>query len=178
MKKPLKFLALVLSSLTLASNAGFVRAAGPETSTETSSKPSLPLINLVDFKNKTLSHAQIIKFKLCDMCIKKEEVKSVYDQHLPEKFEFLKTFCSSTMSPITDDFESFNIIMSLKKVMDTSKPEKEDLISFLYIANMKKMEIPDVLNFNSIEIDWNRKDGVIFFKQGEKPVFGIIMHIK
>lgn len=178
MKKSLKFLALVLSSLTLASNAGFVGAAGPETSTETSTKPLLPIINLVDFKNKTLSHAQIIEFKLCDMCIKKEEVKSVYNQHLPEKFELLKTFCSSTMSPITDDFESFIIVMALKKIMDTSKPKKEDLISFLYIADMKKMEIPDVLNFNSVEIDWNRKDGMVFFKQDEKPVFGIIMHIK
>ena len=40
MKKPLKFLALVLSSLTLASGAGFVEAAGPETSTETPTKTS------------------------------------------------------------------------------------------------------------------------------------------
>ena len=62
--------------------------------------------------------------------------------------------------------------------MDTSKPEKEDFISFLYIADMKKIEIPDVLNFNSVEIDWNRKDGLIFFKQDERPVFGFIMHIK
>ena len=35
MKKSLKFLALILSSLTLASGAGFVGAAGPETSTST-----------------------------------------------------------------------------------------------------------------------------------------------
>ena len=40
MKKSLKFLALVLSSLTLASSAGFVGAAGPETSTETPTKTS------------------------------------------------------------------------------------------------------------------------------------------
>ena len=181
MKKVSKFLALVLSSLALASSAVFVGTVKSKTSIDfqpEESKPLLSLIDLVDFKNKTLSNAQVIKFKLYNMCIKKEEVKSVYTQRLPEKFERFKISYGSAISSITKDFESFTTIIALKKIMDTSKPEKEDFISFLYIADMKKIEIPDVLNFNSVEIDWNRKDGLIFFKQDERPVFGFIMHIK
>ena len=183
MKKPLKFLALILSSLILASSAEFTEAAKPKTShnrhlqkTQTSSNI---LDNVVKFKSQIPKGGIWIETTMGDTCITKEKLESVNTEKMTklapnfesQNFKGYIIHCDSFDINLASTFEQYQTMVSAMSVFEKNRIDEEDLIDFLCIAHRNQTEIPDELNFNSVQMLCYDKISIFNLLQGGKRVF-------
>ena len=146
MKKSLKFLALVLSSLTLASSAGFVGAAGPETSTETPTKTSA----------KTSAEFSDEEIKEFDSILKYlQRIKKILEKNPknPKNPEYVLSFKMFNEYP-EEDSRTRNFREYLKQLKQPEQQQKRnrnlkyEYDRFCLYCEEEYKEIPGILAYN------------------------------
>ncbi len=188
MKKASKFLALILSSVTLFSHIGIVRATPPGDSPDSRSKENIRILtldNLINFKEEILSGGSyLLKIELANIRVAREEIEALNELNLPLKFELLRGCEGDKISRIGDRFGTFHTMLALNQIVNTCRsrtmsftpfyPNREDIVYLLYTASAEKMKIPDVLCFNHLRVEVRGRTVFITFKQDGRAVFGFV----
>lgn len=183
MKKSSKFLALTLSSLTLISNVGFVEAVKPKTSHNRHSQKartsSSILDNVVKFKSQIPKGGIWVETTIGDTCITKEKLEAVNTEKMTklasnfasQHFKGCIPCRNSFNISLANTFEQYQTIISAMSVFEKNRIDEEDLIDFLCIAHRNKTEIPDKLNFNSVQMLCYDKISIFNLLQDGEHVF-------
>ncbi len=201
MKKTSKFLALILSSVTLFSHVGVVGAVKHKTtkpstlSSDRLRKQSVygsltgELDEALKFEGEVLTSGMSLESEIGNTFVTKGEISSfnarkmtktrgMFDLILRGYSRFYVNRGLKLDKGLCDNFESFFTILTVMFVHRKNRIEKSDIISLLCIAQRKGVEIPDLINFNSVNMYCNSKIAIFSLKKDGRQVFGFSIPIE
>ncbi len=200
MKKTYKHLALILSLLTLVSQVGVVGAVKPKNKgaiepkhrTKTCSDHcpvyDYTLNQELRFKGELLASPMRVETEMGNTFITKSMISS---QNAREMRKTRDTFDSilrlASVSYVSrgrkldkelyGDFDSLCTILTATSVRTKNKVEKKDIINLLCVAQRKGIEIPDLINFDCVNMYCNGKSAIVSLKKDGRQVFGFLIPI-